>query len=421
MHDHASVGSQTGQRKHRGCERRRPVKVVLVHEHYCQAGGEDVVFELEGDLLRSRGHDVVPYAVHNDEVSKLGRIALARTTIWNQGAYRAFSAVLRSETPDVVHVHNTLPLLSPSIYHAAHAVGVPVVQTLHNYRPICANGLFLRNGAVCEDCLGAPFPWRGALRGCYRESRAASAVVSAMVAVHGVMGTWRRHVDAYIAPSAFTRQKFIESGLDGERIWVKPNFVSPDLGAGDGSGGYALFVGRLAAEKGVHLLLDAWKRVDRPAPLIIAGDGPLASDVASAAAQMPHVTWLGRLTPQRVYDLLGRAACAVVPSTCYETFGRVVAEAFSKGTPVIASDGGAMAELVTDEVTGFLFRAGDPDDLAARVKRLFDGGTDHSALRASARHAFESRFTAEKNYDMLLDIYRSVRPRAHARLALSVS
>ena len=306
-------------------------------------------------------------------------------------------------------------LLSPSVYYAAHAAGVPVVQTLHNYRPLCANGLFFRAGAVCEDCLGSPFPWRAAIRGCYRESRAAGTVIAAMVATHRALGTWRERIEAYVAPSAFARNKFIEGGFDGSRIHVKPHFVHPDPGAGDGSGRYAIYVGRLSREKGVLTLLQAWQQLDGSVPLVIVGDGPLASFVAEATKQIANVRWLGTAEPARVSELIGRAACAIVPSECYETFGRVVAEAFAKGTPVIGSDVGALAEAVRDGEVGFQFRMKDSSRLAAVVRRLFDEST--LDMRKAARAAFESTFSADKNYETLFGIYQSAIHRARPKMA----
>jgi glycosyltransferase involved in cell wall biosynthesis len=380
------------------------MKILVVHEYYRQAGGEDSVFRLETELLCSRGHDTLAYTVHNDDVSARGRLALAMETVWNHDVYQDLTALLQRERVDLMHVHNTLPLLSPSVYNAAYAVGVPVVQTLHNYRPLCANGLLSRAGAVCEDCLRSPFPWRGAVRGCYRDSRSASTVIATMVATHRLMGTWRNRIDAYIAPSEFTRNKFIEGGFDGSRIHVKPHFVHPDPGVGDGSGRYAIYVGRLSREKGVLTLLHAWQQLHGSVPLVIVGDGPLASVVSEVAKQSANIRWLGTAEPARVYDLIGQAACAIVPSECYETFGRVVVEAFAKGTPVIGSDVGALAESVRDGEAGFQFRMRDPNHLAAVVRRLFDQSP--LEMRKAARAAFESTFSAAKNYETLLEIYR---------------
>jgi glycosyltransferase involved in cell wall biosynthesis len=388
------------------------VRIVLAHEYYQQPGGEDMVFRLEQDLLRARGHDVTTYTARNSDLARMGRIAMACATIWNRSVRTDLANMLRRRHVDVLHVHNTLPLLSPSVYYAGRAAGAAVVQTLHNYRPVCANGLLLRGGVPCEDCVGSPVPWRAVRHACYRDSRVASAAVATMTATHGVLGTWQTQVDAYIAPSEFTRRKFVQAGLDRDRIHVKPHFVSPDPGIGDGAGGYAIYVGRLSEEKGILTLIRAWQQLNGAVPLLLVGDGPLVGDVTRFAADVANVQWLGRTDPSRVYELIGRARCAIVPSECYETFGRVAIEAFAKGTPVIGADIGALSEIVADGKTGFRFRPSDPGHLAAVVRRLF--GQPAAQMRQAARSAFETAFSADRNYERLMTIYHGAIRRARA-------
>ncbi len=371
-----------------------------------------MVFQLEQDLLRARGHDVTTYTAHNSDLSTMGRIAMARATIWNRSVRNDLANTLRRRRVDLLHVHNTLPLLSPSVYYAGRAAGAAVVQTLHNYRPVCANGLLLRGGVPCEDCVGSPVPWRAVRHACYRDSRVASAAVATMAATHVALGTWQTQVDAYIAPSEFTRRKFVQAGLDGDRIHIKPHFVSPDPGIGDGAGGYAIYVGRLSQEKGILTLIRAWQQLNGVVPLLLVGDGPLVADVMRFAADVPNVRWLGRTDPPRVYELIGGARCAIVPSECYETFGRVAMEAFAKGTPVIGADIGALSEIVADGKTGFRFRPGDADHLAAVVRRLF--GQPAVQMRQAARLAFDAAFSADRNYERLVTIYHGAIRRARA-------
>jgi|KBSMisStandDraft_5_1062788.scaffolds.fasta_scaffold134386_2 glycosyltransferase involved in cell wall biosynthesis len=380
------------------------MRIVLAHEYYQQPGGEDMVFRLEQDLLRARGHDVTTYTAHNRDLAAMGRIAMARATIWNRSVRDDLANTLRRRRVDVLHVHNTLPLLSPSVYYAGRAAGVAVVQTLHNYRPVCANGLLLRGGVPCEDCVGSRVPWRAVRHACYRNSRVASAAVATMAATHGALGTWRTQVDAYVAPSEFTRRKFVQAGLDGDRIHVKPHFVSPDPGIGTGAGGYAIYVGRLSQEKGILTLIRAWQQLNGAVPLVLVGDGPLVAGVTRFAADVTNVRWLGRTDPSRVYELIGSARCAIVPSECYETFGRVAIEAFAKGTPVIGADIGALSEIVADGKTGFRFRPGDSGHLAAVVTRLF--GQPAAQMRQAARSAFDTAFSADRNYERLMTIYQ---------------
>lgn len=380
--------------------------LLKVHTHYQQPGGEDQVFSTEVAILRQRGHHVVDLTFHNQELDRMPPWRQGAVTLWNQEAYRRVMEIIRAHRPDLVHVHNTFPLASPAVVHAAKAEGVPVVMTLHNYRLLCVNALLFRHGQVCEACMGR-LPWRGALYGCYRKSRAASAVVGGMIALHRALGTWNL-VDRFIALTEFGRQKFIEGGFPPEKIVVKPNFVHPDPGPGEGRGGYALFVGRLSPEKGLGTLLRAWERLGGKMHLKIVGDGPLAPEVQEAQKRIPGVEWLGRKAPEEVYALMGEAAFLVFPSEWYETFGRVAIEAFAKGTPVLAAHIGAVGEVTEDGRTGLHFRPGDPEDLAAKVEWLLARPTELARMRKEARAEYEAKYTAERNYELLMAIYRGV-------------
>lgn len=265
------------------------MRIVVAHNFYQQPGGEDQCVAAEVAMLRAHGHEVTQYCVHNESIDAMSCLQLAARTIWSHPAVQELRQLFRSRRPQVVHFHNTFPLISPAAYYAARAENVRVIQTLHNFRLCCANAILFRNGRVCEDCLGKAIPWNGIVHKCYRNSRAAGAVTVAMVATHGVLGTWRRAVDVYIAPSEFSRCKLIEGGLPANKIAVKPNFVYPDPGAGAGSGGYAVFVGRLSAEKGLETLLRAWRRLDGILPLKLVGDGPMAAPVRDAAANDPAI------------------------------------------------------------------------------------------------------------------------------------
>jgi glycosyltransferase involved in cell wall biosynthesis len=304
-----------------------------------------------------------------------------------------------------MHCTNTFPLMSPSVYQAARAEGVPVVQSLRNYRLLCPGALFLRDGKVCEDCLGKAFAWPGVRHGCYRQSRAASAVVAGMTAVHRLIGTWHRGVDVYFTPSEFARQKHIEGGLPADRILVKPNFIDPDPGPGTGRGGFALFVGRLSPEKGVDTLLRAWERLGPKYPLKIVGDGPLAESVRAHAATRGHLDWSGHLDHDAVLDLVGEAACLLVPSLWYETFGRTIIEAYARGTPVIASRLGAMSELVDDGRTGLLVEPGNPDALAEAVRTVTADPLRREGMRQASRREYQEKYTGERNHTLLTEIY----------------
>jgi len=379
------------------------MKVLTLHTHYRQPGGEDQSFISETALLRERGHEVHTLIFHNRNLESMTVWRQAGSTIWNQKAYQHTRAAIQKHRPRLVHIHNTFPLASPGVLHAAKAEGIPVVMSLRNYRLLCVNGLFFQGGQPCEQCLGR-LPWRGAIHGCYRNSRAASTVVAGMLALHRSLGTWC-HVDGYIALTAFARQKFLEAGFPSEKVSVKPNFVHRDPVCGDGRGGYALFVGRLSAEKGIDTLLAAWSLPGRKVRLKVIGDGPLRTYVERIAKNTQEVEYLGSKNPEEVSTLMAEATFLVFPSLCYETFGRVAMEAFAMGTPVLAANIGAVGEITDNGRTGLHFRPSDPSDLAAKVDWLLCHPTELAHMRKEARREYEAKYTAERNYGMLMKIY----------------
>jgi glycosyltransferase involved in cell wall biosynthesis len=381
------------------------MKILSIHNNYQIRGGEDESRQAEEQLLREMGHEIDVYEEHNDRISNLNPVNLALRTIWSQESYKIIEQKLAVSNYDLIHVQNFFPLISPSVYYAAKARGIPVVQTLRNYRLLCPNALFFRDGRVCEDCLGKPIPYPGVLHGCYRGNRAASAATATMLTLHRAMGTWTQMVDLYVTLTNFAREKLVEGGLPAEKIVVKPNFVHPDPKIGEGLGGYALYAGRLSVEKGLDTLLAAWEHVGQQMPLKIVGDGPLAREVVEATKRLPHVKWLGRRPMAEVYELMGEATVLILPSKWYETFGRVAVEAFAKGTPVIASKIGAIAELVDHGRTGLHFSPGNPIDLAAKVKWVLQHPEQLAQMRQAARGEFEAKYTATKNYEQLMKIY----------------
>lgn len=391
------------------------MKILLVHEYYRQPGGEDRVFDAESALLEEYGHEVVRYTERNERIDGMPRVPLALGALWSRRSSGRLRSLVEEERPDVVHFHNTFPLVSPSAYWAAKAAGVPVVQTLHNYRLVCPAAAFYRDGHLCEECMGRAVPWPGVVHACYQGSRAATGVTAAMLTLHRAVGTWKRKVDRYIALTEFARRKMVEGGLPEEKIGVKPNFVHPAPEPGGGGGGYAAFVGRLSPEKGVRTLLGAWEGMDEPVPLRIAGDGPLAGPVRRAAERDRRIEWLGHQPLERAQGLIGEAACLIVPSITYETFGRTIVEALATGTPVVASRLGAMAELVDHERTGLLFEAGDPAALAAAVVRLVNDESGTRRMREEARREYERRYTAERSHAILMETYAAARREAEGR------
>lgn len=378
--------------------------ILLVHNRYQQAGGEDAAFDSEAALLSQGGESVAVHVVTNDTIASFRRRAVAALTVaYNRASHDAMRRLIDEVRPRIMHVHNFFPLFSPSIYDAAEAAGVPVVQTLHNFRVACSNALFLRHGAPCRLCVdGSPF--QAVRYRCYRDSLLGSLAVSHMIAWHRRHHTWIRKVSRFIALSEFARCRFVEAGLPAERIVVKPNpsFV-PDLVS------YlprraVLYVGRLSEEKGIRVLVAAaalgkW-------PLRVIGDGPLRDELQEAAPV--NVAFLGRLGRRQVFDEIARAVCVVIPSICYENFPVVVAESYGHATPVVASRIGSLAELIEDGNTGVLCRAGDAQALAEAVRVLVDDPALAARLGAAARACYERHFSPQRNLQQLREIYRSV-------------
>jgi glycosyltransferase involved in cell wall biosynthesis len=388
------------------------MRILVAHNFYQQPGGEDQCAVAEIAMLREFGrHEVIEYFLHNNAISDMSNLQVAARTIWNWETHRELRQLLRKHRPQIAHFHNTFPLISPAAYYAAKSESVCVVQTVHNLRLSCANGLYFRDGRPCEECAGRSVPWPAVLHRCYRQSRAASATVASMLTVHRGLGTWHKTVDAYIALTKIQRDKLIAAGLPAAKIAIKSNFAYPDPGLGAGSGGYAIYVGRLSAEKGVATLLEAWRHLDGVLPLKVLGDGPLAGAVQDAARTDHAIQWLGHRPLEAVYDLIGGATVLVLPSECSENFPRVLIEAFAKGTPVVASRLGAMAEIVDDGSTGLLFQPGDPADLAAKVRCIVENTESLARMRRTARRKFDHHYTARANHEALMRIYeRAINP-----------
>jgi len=388
------------------------LKILLAHNYYRSSApsGEDAVFRGERALLERSGHEIIPFERHNDDIDESTfrrRCALALDGAWSRRSYDDIAALIRRHRPDVAHFHNTFPLISPSAYAACRDNGVPVVQTLHNYRLICANALLLREGKPCEACVGTSL--LPALRyRCYRGSLPATGAIVWMLARNRWHGTYRRQVDRYIALTGFAAGRLVAGGLPVERMTVKPNFLdAPPVGL-EARENYAVYVGRLSEEKGVRTLLNAWRNV-RSLQLKIVGDGPLRAELADASARQGlTIELLGQRPKNEVLRLIRQAALQVVPSEWYEGFPMVILEAFACGTPVVASNIGSLAEIVEHERTGLLFSPGDAEDLASKVQSLASIPSRLGYGRA-ARAVFEEKYTADRNLSMLMDIYQQVR------------
>ena len=386
------------------------LRVLVAHNIYQQRGGEDSVVDAEVSLLRSRGHEVEVYLRNNDELPSMGALTVAKECLWSSRTGSDLAQIVAGFAPDLIHAHNTFPLISPSLYVAAATAGVPIVQTLHNFRLLCPQAMFLREERVCEDCLGK-LPWRSVVHRCYRGSVPQTAVLASMIGLHRGIGTYRNKVNRYIALTEFSRTKFIAGGLPSELISVKPNFVDLPVPENLQQRSGFLFVGRLSPEKGTRILARAIAAVGHDV-IDVIGTGP---EQASLEAS-PGIRLLGWQVPEAIYARMIEATCLVVPSICYENFPRTVVEAFACGLPVIASRLGAMAEIVRNGETGLLFEARNVADLAQKMVWAASNPIAMRKMGANARREYEEKYTPEVNYHQLMTIYSEViaaaRPRA---------
>lgn len=390
------------------------MKILIVHNAYQQRGGEDSVVDAEISMLRAYGHHVSLYRRDNGEIENSSRIKLFVDTLWSKKTSVEAGLILREFSPDIIHVHNTFPLISPSIYWTAAEAGIPVVQTLHNFRLHCPQAMFLRDDHVCEDCLGKT-PWRGVVRGCYRNSRMQTAVLTSMLLVHRGLGTYTQKVSRYIALNDFCREKFIQGGLPENKVVVKPNFVDwkpvsensseADLDTQNAKTPQArsgfLFVGRLSVEKGVSVMADAVQLLDGNVSLRVAGTGQEVNCLDNLSA----IELLGALDGGAVQWQMSQSLALLMPSIWYENFPRTLVEAFASGLPVIASRLGALPQLIDDGRTGLLFEPGNPVDLAEKIAWAHSNKEAMLEMGRNARLEYERKYTSEINYRQLIDIY----------------
>jgi glycosyltransferase involved in cell wall biosynthesis len=357
-------------------------------------------------LLKAHDHEVRLIEANNGEIDGSAAVLKAAAGwIYSSKSKATVAEEIRSFRPDVAHVHNVFPLLSPSVFYACNAADVPVVQTLHNYRLLCPNGTLFRAGKVCEACVGSTFAWPGVLHRCYRESAVGTAVVGIGSGIHRILSTYSHRVDHFIALTEFAKAKFVSANFPAEKFDVIPNWLAHDPGPGDGRGGFFLSVGRLSPEKGLGTLLEAWSRLNLPAKLKVVGTGPLEADVAAASRRGIGIEYLGFLPASDVLKLMQQATALVVPSQCYEGLPMTIIEAYAAGTAVIASRLGSLEELVVDESTGLLFPPQDVNALARKIEWMISHSEQHRLMRRAARGEFEARYTADRGYQRLMDLY----------------
>lgn len=384
------------------------MKVLVVHNRYRseQPSGENNVVDQEVELLRSAGHDVGLFERRSDDIasmSLLGKATVPLRVPWNSAVRTYLVEQLRADRPDVVHIHNTFPLLSPSVVAACADARVPAVATLHNYGMVCPPGTLYRDGHVCTSCVGRQ-PLPAVQHGCYRGSRLATVPMALSTAAN--RRRWWSGIARFFCISAAQRELLVSAGMPAETMLVKHNFVEDPARRRELPGEHVLYLGRMTEEKGVRLLMSAWSRADVGMPLVLAGTGPLSDEVAAWASARSDVHYVGLRTKAECQELLARASAVVAPSVWLEAFGLVVVEAMAAGVPTVAPAHGAFPELVDDEVTGLLHTPGDADALATALRRIVPPARNRE-MGEAARLRYEKDFTPSVGLDRLLAGYRA--------------
>lgn len=385
------------------------MRILQVHNEYQHLGGEETIVKNEYNLLKEYNHIVKQWTVSNSilkEIQGLDKVRYALKSIWSSESYQQMETHIASFQPDIIHVHNTHAILSPAIHAAAGKYNIPVVLALHNYRLLCMNSLFFRDGHVCEDCMGKTIPYPAITNRCYRDSLVQTGVLTTGTVFHRLRGTFK-HVSRFIASSKFSRQKFILGGLPPEKVVVKPNFGPSDLFNPDvEKQNYGIFAGRLSTEKGLDVLLNALLKLPQ-VYIKIAGGGPLTEFVAEMKNKhnLTNVDLVGRLTREETVKLISQSRFLILPSVVYENFPMTIVEAFACGVPVITSNLGAMGEIVEDGQTGLLFTPNDPKSLAQKIEWAWDNLDDMEQMGTSAYQEYMEKYTGQRNHELLMDIY----------------
>jgi len=390
------------------------MRILLIHNSHRSgsSSGDDIVFNKESGLLEKYGHEVTRINPSNDEFDKESALKKFSTILqvpWSFNYYKKIKQVLIKEKPDIIHLHNFFPFISPSVFYAADSAGIPIIQTLHDYRYLCPMAFLMRSGKICDECKDGAF-FRSIKYGCFKGSKLQSIPVAFMLKLHWYLKTFKKKIDGYICLTESQRKIYLNAGYDEKKLFLKPNFVDDTFEQDKYRyGNYAVFIGRLGEEKGVRTLIGAWK--DMPdIPLKIVGDGPEAKDFKSLVADMniKNIDFLGYKPYRECRKIMNDARFLIMPSIGYETFGLTIIEAFSHCKPVIASHLGAMADIVKDKTTGLLFTPMNTQELAEKVRWLWNNPEECKRMGQNARNEYEDKYTPEKNYEMFMNIYRKV-------------
>ncbi|NVJ93039.1 MAG: glycosyltransferase family 4 protein [Methylocystaceae bacterium] len=393
------------------------MKIILIHNFYGSEApsGENSVYEAEKDLLIRNGNQVIEVTRDSDEIRKQGiwgAIKGAFAYLWSPFSFRNIKETILSEEPDIIHVHNMFPLISPSVFFAANKTDTPIVFTLHNYRLFCASGIPLRDGLPCTLCLDQSSTWPSLRYGCYRGSRFATLPLAASIALHRKMKTWESKVDAFITLTDFQRDVMFNAGLPLTKLITKPHFYSNASAPIDFTkrDDHIIFVGRLSEEKGVKFLIQSWVIWGEKAPVLdIVGEGPLGEKLRVLVEESDlhgKVIFHGKVSYDETQKLIAKSKMLVLPSICFEGFPMVIREAFALGVPVAASRLGSMSCLVEEDLNGILFSPGDPRDMYNVLKCAWEEKFKLESMAKDAFHEYQQKYTEKSNYKRLIEIYK---------------
>lgn len=384
-------------------------RVLMVHNYYQIGGGEHTVFKNEVEMLRENGHEVIEYTRSNDELknSKWKMLLLPFTTTWSFKTYREVKKIIKEQNIDIVHCHNTFPLISPSVYYAARSENVPVVQTIHNFRFLCPCGVFYRDGKICEECRQQN-SFKPALKHrCYRNSKLQTLVVVIMLTIHRKLGTYRKI--NYIFLTEFNKRKFDKLiDIHGDNVFVKPNFVKSPAETEKKSYPTQIFIfaSRLEENKGIKYLIKQWKKMPEEYQLHIYGTGTLEQHVQESIKDKENIQYYGFQPHDVIFEDLKIATAMIFPSMWYEGYPMIIAESMAVGCPVISADLGNAGDIVATSKGGVVFNPDEEDGLVKAIENIIN---NNEVLRKNALLYFKEVLSKDKSYVEQNDIYEKLR------------
>ena len=380
------------------------MKVLIVHNFYKIRAGEYSVLKNEIKLLKDNGNEVITFYKDNKNIKSFySKVIYFLRIVYSKNIFKEFDYYLKQNKPDVIHVHNFFPIMTPAIFFAAQKNNIPIVHTLHNYRLICPTSTLMHNNRIYEKSI-INGSFSTIIDKVYRNSYLGTFALARMISYHKKYNTWDTQVDKFIALTNFSKSKFIEANFLIDKIEIKSNFVFDMYDPESDKKEYALFIGRISEEKGIRCLIKAWEKIDYK--LIIVGTGPLENFVKRQLNE--NIIFLGKQNKEEIRVLMNAASFLIIPSIWYEGFPMVILEAYSAGLPVLGSRIGSIEEVVLDNITGLHFKPNDSRDIVKKVNRIIKDRELLKKISKNSRKEYLEKYTPSKNYDILINIYNSV-------------